>query len=362
MSGIDGRETHALYYAVSEGHDEVVEYFLSKEVEELIASFEYESKPDQLPYGLYNPTDINRPAQDDKRTPVLEAIRWNRQPIVELLIARGADPKAVAKNPFSNEINWTGFHILATAGHDSNYSGLMSILVDAGLPINGIPGDANAPQHSIESPFLVAIQHNAFNLATAFIEHGADPNFLSLSAGLVSLDHPTTVLGHLVAASAQHTTPRLRYLLEQCPKRDTVDFIVEPARQLSALHRAAWAHKGVLHRAPDDSNGKYLSQQEYDMLINREIMHELLQKWGDDAAHLNARCQVHGRTALHLAVEAANLKAVELLVEKGADVSIVDDLGLIPAELAQELFEEACEQHAGTEDVYAAIITVLLGD
>ncbi|KAL4993593.1 hypothetical protein BDV10DRAFT_199466 [Aspergillus recurvatus] len=364
LSGIGGHDSHLLYFAVGEAHDEVVEYLLSDEVKELVTSFNVVITGNELPPGAYNLGDINRPAQEDRRTPVLEAIRWNRRPMVELLVSHGAEVHAAAKNPFSDEMNWTGFHILAAAGHTTNYSDLVAFLVKSGLSVGGIPAGQKETVYGVESPFLVAIQHNAFGLATTFVDYGADPNASSCSAGLLSLEHRTSVLGHIVAAASQHTVPRLRYLLEQCPKRKEVDFIVEHTRRLSALHRVAWAHKGISHRSPHGSakETKHLSRDEYDMAMNREIMHELLQKWGDSPVHLDARCLVHGRSALHLAVDAGNLAAVELLVGKGADVSSVDDLGLTPVLLAHEVLDELDEGDVEMQDIYVGIITLLVKD
>ncbi|KAL4976597.1 hypothetical protein BDW66DRAFT_166389 [Aspergillus desertorum] len=364
LSGIGGHDTHLLYFAVSEAHDEVVDYLLSDEVKELVESFNDAVPDKELWRGAYNLGDINRPVREDRRTPVLEAIRWNRRPMVELLVKHGADIHAAARNPFSDEMNWTGFHILAAAGHTTNYSELVAFLVKAGLSVDGISAGQKETVHEVESPFLVAVQHNAFGLATTFLDYGGDPNASSCSAGLLSLDHPTSVLGHIVAAAAQHTVPRLRYLLEQCSKRNEVEFIVERTRRLSALHRAAWAHQGVSHRSPhlSPNERKHLSRDEYDMAMNREVMHELLQKWGDSPIHLDARCLVHGRSALHLAVDAGNLAAVELLVGKGADVLSVDDLDLTPVLLAQEKLDELGEEDAGMQGVYAGIITLLLKD
>jgi hypothetical protein len=237
---------------------------------------------------------------------------------------------------------------------------LVAFLIEAGLLIDGILNIEDGSHNPAETPFLVAVQHNAFDLATTFLEFGADPNALCLSSGLLSLERPTTVLGHIIASSSQHTIPRLRYLLERCPKNKTIDFIVEPARQLSALHRAAWAHQGILHRLPDHSRTGYLCRDDYDLDVNRGIIQELLEKWGYVGEHLNRRCKIHGRTALHLAVEAGNIQGVELLLEKEADASLCDDLGLTPTELAEELFNGVCDDISEAQDSYAAIIKILL--
>lgn len=359
LTGIGGHDTHLLYYAVSEGHDEVVQYLLSNEVSKIISSFNTSVEDGQSLPGAYNQGDINRPAREDRRTPVLEAIRWNRKALVELLVKHGADPKATSRNPLSGEMNWTAFHILAAAGHTKDYSDLVSFLVTAGVPIDGIPVGNSSDS---ESPFLVAIQHNAFGLATAFLGHGANHNACSRTSGMLSLRHPTSVLGLIVAASAQHTVPRVRYLLEQCPKKDELDFIVDHSQQMTALHRAAWAHKGIRHRLPQNQEQAELSRGEYDMVVNREIMHELLQKWADPETHLNARCRIHGRTALHLAVDAGNTAAVEMLLDKGADSTITDDLDLTPGLLAQEIMGELGDEEAELLDVYAIIVTLCCRD
>ncbi|KAJ5921343.1 ankyrin [Penicillium verhagenii] len=373
-SGIGEFDTTLLFYAVSECHDKVVECLLSKEVAQLVESFG--TQPDEGPSrpGAYVPSDINRPAGEHRRTPVLEAIRWNRKPIVELLIINGADPKAVARNPFNvDEMNWGGLHILATAGHNTNHSELVSYLVlESGLYIDGYHSNVteNGPElessdtgSTVETPFLVAVQHNAFNLASTFLAFGADPNAVCSNAGLLSLENPTTVLGHIIAASAQHSIPRLRYLLGKFSLGEIkINFIVEQDRQLSALHRAAWAHKGVMHRTSTahDPQGAFLERDEYDMIVNQDIIQELLEIWGDEEK-INLRCAVHGRTALHLAVEAGNIAGVRMLLEKKANPSICDGLGLMAVELAGNMLDSLGDGSEEELGIYAEIICMLLG-
>jgi ankyrin repeat protein len=360
-TGVGGLDTHLLYYAVSEGHDEVVEYLLSAKVSELVESLDIQCGEGQTCPGAYNASDINRPARGDRRTPVLEAIRWNRKHIVETLVASGADPKAAARNPFSaKEMNWTGLHIFAAAGHDENHSELVSFLIQAGLPIDGIPNSPDGTQQSPETPFLVTIQHNAFNLATTLLYFGANPNALQTSAGFFSLEHPTTVLGHIVASSSQHTIPRLRYLLETCPKSGAIDFIVEPTRGLSALHRAAWAHKGIMYRTPDAGQRKYLPREDYDFVMNQNIIQELLQHWDNRDVHLDRRCGIHGRTALHLAVDAGNIMGVEVLLSNKADRFVSDDFGMPPIELGREKSNAARDESSEERGIYDSIIKLLL--
>lgn len=261
-------------------------------------------------------------------------------------------------------MNWTALHILANAGHNSDVS-MASRLVHAGLHVDGLPeilatGDGEeaaqqpSPNDSTETPFLVAMQNNAFNLATELVGLGADINALCLGSGFITLEYPTTVLGHLVAASSQHTTPRLRYLLHECNKNSLLEFIVEPARNLTALHRAAWANTGIFHHSHDENDAKILSREEYDMVINREILIELLEKW-NSAEDLHRRCAIDDKTALHLAVEAGNVEAVRLLLGWGAERVIQDANSLTPLEYAMALRAGKADAPTGQEELHAII-------
>jgi hypothetical protein len=123
------------------------------------------------------------------------------------------------------------------------------------------------------------------------------------------------------------------------PTNDKLDFIVTPSKNLSAIHLAARAHKDVWHRSSDEGDkSRPVSRKDYDMVVNEEIMQELLLRWGGEA-HLNLKSGVEGGTALHLAVDAGNVEAVRLLVEKGADTTVTDDFGLTPAELGKALLK-----------------------
>jgi ankyrin repeat protein len=372
-SGIGGFGVNLLYKAVSGAHDHVVEYILSPRMDELLGPFD--EKDSESYKGAFHPSDINRPCGSTRRTPLLEAVRWNRKHLVDLLLIHGADPKARARHPFAkDDMNWTALHILANAGHDTDVS-LASTLVRSDLDVDGQPEEpltspreefvadqqplTNVPptrNDSLETPFLVAIQNNAFTLATELLNLGADINAMSVGSGFITLKQPITVLGHLIAASSQYTTARLRYLLHKCSKHNDVDFIIEPARNLSALHRAAWANTGVCHRSPDEPDGKAVSRDEYDMVVNREILVELLQKW-NDAEHLDRRCSVDGKTALHLAVEAGNIEAVRLLLERKADRMLRDGHALTPLEYALELHRD--EKWAYSRKEMEAVMALL---
>ena len=139
--------------------------------------------------------------------------------------------------------------------------------------------------------------------------------------------HPLTVLGHLIVANARYSTPRLSYLLNL----SQIDFITEPERKLTALHRAAMALEGI-SRADSD---QFVEKEDFDFGTNAEIMNELLLKW-KGSKELNARCLIKGNTALHLAVASCNVGAVEALLQAGADGEVLNDEGKSPKDLVKE--------------------------
>jgi ankyrin repeat protein len=335
-TGIGGFGHTLLYFAVSEAHDAIVEYLLSPETTRLLAAgrerLAQKTGSSKMPvprYGVYSPQHINMPCGDEQRTPLLECVRWNRYHLFELLLCNGADVQMRSRDPFdSTKMDWSALHVFAQAGHDIDVT-LAERIVQAGAPVDGRLGDSL----DSETPLLVALKNNAFNLANLLLRHNANVNARSESSGLLTLEYPTTILGHIVASAARHSIPRLRYLLYDCPAADQVEVIVESERSLTALHRVAWAYKGVFNRSPDGKSAQALNRKEYDFANNRDIAYELLQRFGD-ALHLNAKTADTCRTAMHLAVDAINVEVVRLLLDHGASISIPDSMGDTPADLA----------------------------
>lgn len=340
-----------LYYAVSEAHDEVVEYMFKHS---------------------WCTETLNTPSGNAKRTPLLEAVRWNRSSLVNLLLGYGANVRALASNPFQpDQMNWSALHIFAHEGHNKNLD-LVRALVENSVLVDGAEytqpvAPPNAPSTNqtaetvdisplsltktspqimtCETPFAVALRHNAFNLATVLLQAGADPNALTLSSGLFISPYPLTTLGHMIISNARYSSPRLRYLLNI--STPACAFIVEPARLLTALHRAAMAHQEIVK-----VEGGEVTTQEFDVETNADIMYELLLKWqGRD--ELNAKCKIRGNTALHVAVEAANSRAVEALLMAGARRDVVNEEGKTALEIAETMAEKKVK--------YAALLKILQG-
>ena len=313
-----------LYYAVAGAHDEVVDYM-----------FQHEWLIDT----------INKPIGDAERTPFLEAVRWNRRPLCVLLRDKGADVKALAANPFEpRKRNWSALHILAYEGHDKDTT-LVEWLIKAGIPVDGRKGalgsigdadisslvldDLKAGIYSCETAFAVAVRRNAFNLANELLRLGANPNTLSFSSGMFASSHPLTILGQLIISNARHSVHRLRYLINLS---EPIDFVVEPERRLTALHRAALANIEVSRV----DSGEVVKKEHFDLETNAEIMRELLLKW-KDPAKLNARCLIGGNTAMHLAVKSGNHGTVEALLQAGADGGIFNNENMSPEQCARKL-------------------------
>ena len=320
-------ETHfagsLLHYAVCEGYDDVTEYM-----------FRHGWLIDK----------VNLPCRADGRTALLEAVRWNRPRIARLPLEHDADVSALARNPFQPiAYNWSALHTFALEGHEGDMS-LVDELIKGGVPVDGYTNaprtyhnakDDTNPQLATlslgESPsilpcetsFAVALRRNAFQLATKLLLFGADPNALCQSSGLVVSLYPQTVLGHIVMANARYSSARLQFLLKL-----NVNFVVEPRRQLTALHRAAMAHRDNFKITAEQ-----VSRSEFDFSTAIDILDELLAKWSSQE-QLDAKCGINGNTSLHLAMESENLDAVHKLMRAGADARIRNERGESSAEMA----------------------------
>lgn len=159
---------------------------------------------------------------------------------------------------------------MAYAGQDAAW--LVEQLLDHGAALDGLPDHF----HISESPLLIVVQNDAFDLADSLVSPGADLNFTTLSCGHLTLSNPTTILGHVIASNARDSIARLRYLLGSPSMRGGLHLIVEPARQRSELHRAAPAHIDVEFHGTDAADATGLHWADVDWSANREIMNEIL--------------------------------------------------------------------------------------
>lgn len=343
-------EGSLLYTAVSHAHDDVVDYMFQHQ---------------------WIVSTINTPIGDAHRTPLLEAVRWNRLNLVQTLLDQGGDINALAANPFSpKERNWSALHIFAHEGHDDDVA-LVSQLVNLGLHVDGqvitkalttsedqedassvntgistlTLGQSHIPEHEVESPFAVAVRHNAFSLAKELLALGADPNHTSSKSGLFASEYPLTPLGHVIISNARYSLARLSYLLYLESK--PVSFVVEPLRNLTALHRCAMAHWRIKKRTGED-----VPKAEFDKDTNADIMYELLRGWRRQD-ELDAVCRIGGNTALHLAIKVENTTAARALLEAGASAQIRNAHNETAVQLAEKLKDRSPESRRMSNLVFS---------
>ncbi|KAM0162961.1 hypothetical protein ACHAQE_003536 [Botrytis cinerea] len=324
-TGLGGFGYTLLYYAISEGYDLVVKYLLAPETEALLRTGRERRRAvvndeDGIPiprYGVFSEEHINNPCGIELRTPLLECIRWNHHEIFDLLITRGADIHARSRNSFDgSKSNWSALHAFAYAGHDSDLT-LVRKIVEAGVEV-----DAQFNESAdLETPLLVAFKNNALNLAQELLLRGANINAASISLGFITLEQSTIVLGHLAPvcstwiynSNATHFQPT------------------------SSCSRPRY-YVDVFDRIPDgDSSAVAYQRTQYDFAQNRDILNELLQHFGSSDEVINARNgeALFCRIPLHFAVDAVNLSAVELLLDRDSiDISVQGSNDQAPLDLA----------------------------
>lgn len=240
----NGFKQSLLFDAATDSHDDAVEYMLTHRV------------------GF---RDINATEGEDAKTALLACVRRNRKEVVKMLIQNGANVQSFERNPFNKLDNsWTVLHEFAYAAHNDDVSLCEDLVTMWGVPVDGrLHGGT-----MVETPFALAILHNAFNLADALFALGADINALSIRSTFLVVVWPTTILGHLIISNARHATTQVCYLLD----KGNVNFVVEPERGLTALHRAAWSHREV-----SVFTGEVLRLEDVNMVNSSDIVYGLLQ-------------------------------------------------------------------------------------
>lgn len=307
---LGNRGETTLYLAASKGHNEAVEFMLQ---------------------NGWKTEEINKPCGAADRTPLLESVHWKRRALFHLLHDHGADVRALARNPYDDSRNdWSALHVVANEAHNECLE-LVDDLLEAGLPVDGTQLGLGT-----ETPFNVAVRRNAFKLADMLLDRGAELNALCTHSSLIVSPFPLTGLGHIIALNARYSSNSLQYLLSHNPESSqyAINFIVEPTRKLSALHLAALVPDGF-----KSASGEVLAREDFDLETNRIIIHELLE-WYKTSDKLNMRCDMKGKTALHLAVELGKVGVVEELVKAGADTQISCETGETAAGMATRCFKE----------------------
>jgi ankyrin repeat protein len=100
-------------------------------------------------------------------TALMYAVRYNKRPVVEKLIAKGAEV---------NQTGWTALHYAATFGHDD----LVKLLLDQHAYI-----DAESPNKT--TPIMMAARHGHITTVKLLLDEGADVK-LKNDVGWTALD------------------------------------------------------------------------------------------------------------------------------------------------------------------------------
>ncbi|KAK3319513.1 hypothetical protein B0T19DRAFT_268611 [Cercophora scortea] len=271
------------------------------------------------------------------------------------LLSLGAEP---IKDGPDNSLN--GYLGFMSPDNDSVVKGLLEAGCDPNATLTATSlalDDSRRPQ----TPFQSAVLLQHFRSASCLYEHGANRDYVTRSLG-ASKD--LTMLGHLLYITWSESQNRIRYLFEAYPRAPPPEFIVMPYVGLSALQIAAQLAPQTRHGEADARDlmaylvsrypgARFLEYQRFDSSTDRPDAGKdypgsasaAVTGSGSDQASLSfaylpssqtasggvntafsrdfksSPLRLPNGTALLMAAREANLEAVKVLVEAGADVS-----------------------------------------
>ncbi len=226
------------------------------------------------------------------RTPLLWALNSGSQNAIKLLLEKSANVKACANDGRG------ALHELLRGHHRDSTTVLTNItlLIDRGVDVNGKTEKNETPLHCTSS-----LSHGAA-YASLLIEKGADMN-AKTKEGQTPL--------HVAIQWGGHSSSLPALLIEK-----GVDVTARDNKGRTPLHYVVsrWAR-------------------------GQESIVALLLRQGAD---INARDK-NGSTALHDAVRHGSSEQVLLLMQCGANITILDSAGRTPLDLAKEKGETVCQ-------------------
>ena len=215
----------------------------------------------------------------DINVDLIRAIKDGNLTQVQSLVAEGANVNA------RDNINATPLHWAAHEGHVS----VAEFLIEEGANIEARSGGGFTPLHTVAFGGHVSV-------AEFLIEKGA-----YLEARSNNGDTPL----HLVARNGN------AYI-------HVVDVLIENGADINAFN---WNGVTPLHWATLEDNASAVAE----FLIEK-------------GANLNMKDVKNGNTPLHLATYNASIHVVDLLIEGGVDINVVNGYGFTPFHIAKFLF------------------------
>ncbi len=233
--------------------------------------------------GPYN-ADVREPGLHWS-TPLHGAIEGGHNEIVEILLAHGADPKAV---------DYQGFRPLYRAIEKENVAAINALL-DKGVSVNGFTRQMSWGEE--ELPLSMASRVKSIELVNLLLARGADVN-ADPGTGYAPLNiaaHHPEIATRLIEAGANVNRPGNPG--GSTPLHNAANGLHDPAESLTVT-------KLLLENGADPNRG------------NSE-----------------------GRTAVHSAVVGKSLPILEMLIDAGGDVNRADHFGFTPYGYAASIGE-----------------------
>lgn len=273
-------------------------------------------------------------------TPLMVASNFGKEEMVIFFLGKGADPNAKA------EEGWTALHFAAFAGHPNT----TRILLEHGAKVNALG------EQSVGTPLHQAAYLGHADVAKILFEHGADPNAETGNYGVRPI-HIAAERGHkefmdllakegadqraetnegkdvLFFAARGGQNELVAELIDKGFKADKLDHHgSSPLNEAMVDGNTAAARILIDHGA--DVNSASKRARDYPVLVaagkgHLELAKLLIEKGADTGVKDNL-----DNTLLHQAARGGLFAIAEELIEKGADVDARNALGQTPLHLA----------------------------